>query len=1589
MKGAAIGAGIAATDLSFVADVGLAATNAILTENTLAGSADWDLGYIDDTIEGFPTEFSVNAGTTIGFKIKTVSKNYRIDIYRIGWYGGVGARKVTTIPRVLTSAQVQPAPIRNAALGLVDCGNWAVSATWSVPSAAVSGVYVANFVRLDVAGQPASRALFVVRNDGRQSDILVQTSDSTYQAYNRWGGTSLYSGDNNTQFGRAVKVSYNRPMSSLELENDFYYAELPLVRWLERNGFDVTYTSCVDTERRPAELLKHKIFVSSGHDEYWSGGMRANVEAARDAGVNLIFMTGNEVFWKMRWESSIDGTGTPYKTLVCYKETLDNAKIDPSTEWTGTWRDPRFSPPSNGGRPENALTGTLFKAINSVDDIDFAIEVPYEYSRLRIWRSTSIASLAPGTKATLTNATLGYEWDTDGDFPGRPAGLIRLSETTQTIDQVLRDYGKTYTRGPLTHYLTMYRAASGALVWGTGTVQWAWGLDDYHTNRPVFAVPVDPRIQQATLNVLADMGAQPASRQSGLVTASKSTDVLPPVSTLVSPAAGSSVQIGSGVTLTGTAVDSGGGRVAAVEVSVDGGTSWHPAVGRESWSYTFVPTAIGNVNIKVRAIDDSCNREPDDAGVNLVAVARTLPGSLWNQNVFPTVPAADDASALELGLRFVSAVDGFVTGVRFYKGAGNVGQHVGRVWTASGSLLASAPFTGESATGWQTVMFGAPVAVKAGTNYVVSYSAPAGHYAADANYFATAYDLAPLTAPANGSGGANGVFATTPGGFPSSTFGASNYWVDPIFDTDDGRPPSVVSTSPGIGVSQVGAASSVTATFSEPLRAGSVTLSLAGSAGPVAGTTSYDSATRTATFVPSAPLNLLTQYVATVSAAVDIAGTAMSAPFSWTFTTAGAPGTLPTSVWTSSDAPQISSADDTSGIEVGVKFKASVAGLIGGLRFYKGDGNGGTHVGHLWNAAGQLLGAVTFAQESQIGWQEATFATPIPINANTVYVASYFAPEGHYAVSAGQFTGAAVTRGPLQAVDGTANNGNGVYRYGTAGGFPMSSYGNANYWVDVVFTRPPDVLGPAVVTSTPAANLQGVGVAEVISVGFDKSIKAGATFTVSDPGGHGVAGAVTYDDPSHTLSFTPSAPLAAGVVHSGNVSATATNNVAMTTPYAWSFTTATAVGECPATIWTTSASPATSAADDSNPIEIGVKFRADIDGAVSAIRFFKGPGNVGAHVGHLWRSTGELLGTVAFSAESAAGWQQANFATPIGVSAGQTYVASYFAPTGHYAVTTGDLTNTVDRLPLHAPSSASVGGNGVFAYGPGSFPSGSFQGSNYWVDVVFVDSTGPSVSSRFPASNAVGVATNAVVTATFNEAVQAASPTIDLRDAQGATVSGSKSYEPTSRTITFAPSAPLATGSTYTASVSGARDLSGNLMSGATSWAFTTTGGSTVSLFGSATPPVESASDTDALELGMRFRSTASGRIHGVRFYKGAANLGSHVGHLWAADGTLLATASFDGESPGGWQFAAFTSPVDIVSGTDYVVSYSAPQGGYAVAGGYFGAGDIVNGPLIGIGTSVSTPNGLYRYGAGGGFPTNSWNGSNYWVDVEFEPNAG
>jgi hypothetical protein len=181
---------------------------------------------------------------------------FNIDVYRLGYYNGLGARKIATLTNI--TGKSQAACLIDSTTHLVDCGNWTESATWAVPATAVSGVYIARLSRTDNGG--ASHIPFVVRDDASTSDLLMQTSDTTWQAYNQYGGFSLYQGSPVA----AVKVSYNRPFatrgqsSGFGVSNFVFYAEYPMVRWLEANGYNVSYSTGVDTDRSGAEIVEER-----------------------------------------------------------------------------------------------------------------------------------------------------------------------------------------------------------------------------------------------------------------------------------------------------------------------------------------------------------------------------------------------------------------------------------------------------------------------------------------------------------------------------------------------------------------------------------------------------------------------------------------------------------------------------------------------------------------------------------------------------------------------------------------------------------------------------------------------------------------------------------------------------------------------------------------------------------------------------------------------------------------------------------------------------------------------------------------------------------------------------------------------------------------------------------------------------------------------------------------------------------------------------------------------------------------------------------------------------------------------------------
>ena len=722
-------------------------------------------------------------------------------------------------------------------------------------------------------------------------------------------------------------------------------------------------------------------------------------------------------------------------------------------------------------------------------------------------------------------------------------------------------------------------------------------------------------MQQATLNLLADMGALPATRMSSLAAASASTDTTGPTATITSPASGTTLTNGTQITLQGTAADTGG-VVAGVEVSTDGGTSWHPATGTTSWSYAFYPHGAGAAAVQVRAIDDSANiGAPATRSFPL-----TGPSSIFGQRA-PVTASTSDTSAVELGVRFKSEADGVVTGVRFYKGAGNTGTHTGSLWTASGTRLATVTFSGETATGWQSATFADPVAITANTVYVASYYAPSGHYAGD-QWAMSSQDIveSPLTAPRGPGNGGNGVFRDG-SGFPSTSFRDTNYFVDVMFLTSEFAPPVVVAVTPLVDATDVAVTSTVSAVFSKAINPATISVTVTPSGGAaVAGAVSYDSATKTVTFTPTAALASETTYAVSLTAS-DTLGNAMASAKTWSFATRLDPSVL--KLFADGAVPAEPSANDTGGVELGVKFSSSTDGQVVGVRFYQGPGNTGTHTGSLWSSTGTLLARLTFTNGTAVGWQSARFSTPVTITAGTRYVVSYYAPNGHYAANSG-FFGSTYVNAPLTVAGGS----NGVYAYGAAPAFPSNSYGSTNYWVE------PMVLASGGGTPTP------------------------------------------------TTSPAPAPTGPPGV-----------------------------------NIFTSAESPSYANWNDSDALEVGVRFSSEVNGQITGVRFYKGPSNGGTHTGSLWTLDGQLLATATFSGESASGWQTAYFSSPVTITAGTPYVASYHTTVGQYSLSINAFASALDRAPLHVP----IGG-ARYTYGDGgAFPNNAAD-HNYWVDVSFVAS---------------------------------------------------------------------------------------------------------------------------------------------------------------------------------------------------------------------------------------------------------------------------
>lgn len=463
-------------------------TSAIATENQEPGTKDWELDANANLqyLQGYASQVSAIPGQSVQLYVSSIAPiTYTMNVYRIGWYNGLGGRLMLSAPNLQSSAQGYW-----TRGGLSNCGscsydaatnliaaNWKPSFTLTIGSNWMSGSYLVKLVGNNGA---ECYVPLVVRSDHLNTAILANIPVNTYQAYNVWGGYSLYGGLNYASGAlifqnRARKVSFDRPYDRSAGAGDFLAWDIHTVRWMERVGLDVSYTTDVDIDAHPELLTHHRVLIDIGHDEYWTKGQRDSIQGARDLGMSLAFFGADDAYWQARYET--DSQNQDRRTLVCYKVLTPEPDVafDPTSvpsldpmystqpELTTTqFRDQILN------RPENALLGEMYSSIVTRYG-NGGSYVLYDW----VASPGSSDILTVGTGLTpgehIAGGVLGYEYDRVFNNGLTPPQLIMLGKSP--VASYLGFHEEAAT--------TYYRADSGALVFDAGSIWWGYGLDNF------------------------------------------------------------------------------------------------------------------------------------------------------------------------------------------------------------------------------------------------------------------------------------------------------------------------------------------------------------------------------------------------------------------------------------------------------------------------------------------------------------------------------------------------------------------------------------------------------------------------------------------------------------------------------------------------------------------------------------------------------------------------------------------------------------------------------------------------------------------------------------------------------------------------------------------------------------------------------------------------------------------------------------------------------------------------------------------------------------------------------------------------------
>lgn len=446
---------------------------AVRSENARSGAADWDAGFYtttDSRISGFVLPFSVSAGDTLHLFVSAWSRTVSTSLYRLGWYDGTGAR---LIARHLGRPVVKQRPCSTPVPGPSVC-SWVETDQFVVDAGWVPGVYLAKFD--DDAGG-AEGVPFIVRSD-QHARLLVVLPFATYEAYNDWNGTSLYAGLDSTgkpsYTDRALKVSFGRPMAHGTLKTHFLGLDYLLIRWLEQNAYDVAYIADYDFHLGRGADPQAKAWLFAGHSEYWTWPMWLRASEGRAQGIGLGFLGGNDIYWTARYENSpINGLDVP--VVVCYRDTL----LDPQGKVPGLATVRFRAPPNN--TPENSLVGVM--SVPGAQILHPPVDLVVGNSSDPLFAGTGL------TTGEHIQQVAGWEGDRIVNNGVTPSGVRVLFQSPYTPIRSTADtallQGTVYVWTP-----------SGAMVYASGDVGFAWGLSTYGQH------VAQPRLQAFLQNVL-------------------------------------------------------------------------------------------------------------------------------------------------------------------------------------------------------------------------------------------------------------------------------------------------------------------------------------------------------------------------------------------------------------------------------------------------------------------------------------------------------------------------------------------------------------------------------------------------------------------------------------------------------------------------------------------------------------------------------------------------------------------------------------------------------------------------------------------------------------------------------------------------------------------------------------------------------------------------------------------------------------------------------------------------------------------------------------------------------------------------------